>query len=73
MYLNTVFKYNVFKYCPALSIADMSISFQDVLLLSCLKDKWAYLLKAFTPRHKQSHKSVAKKKVERVCWHALLN
>ena len=22
MYLNTVFKYNVFKYCPALPISD---------------------------------------------------
>ena len=24
MYLNTVFKYNVFKYCPALAIANSS-------------------------------------------------
>ena len=26
MYLNTVFKYNVFKYCPALSVGNISLA-----------------------------------------------
>ena len=44
MYLNTVFKYNVFKYCPALVRAlklpmDSIITFHQFLHLSLLKSR----------------------------------
>ena len=39
MYLNTVFKYNVFKYCPALLRLYLQIRWKEELILFLIKEE----------------------------------
>ena len=50
MYLNTVFKYNVFKYCPALTVNQSKTTACIYIIYSETSTKNYLLALLFTPR-----------------------
>ena len=52
MYLNTVFKYNVFKYCPALTIVRNYMLVENIKLIEIIGLRFKTKVKLVSSKYK---------------------